>query len=334
MSDQQYESGKPPAKLRDVAEMAGVSIATASKALNGRVHVHPATRDKVLRTAEKLSFAGKISSKHTGTVGLITSDLDGRFSIPILMGAEDAFGTGRVSVMLCDARGDSIREQYHLQALLEKNVDGLILVGSTTDPRKSLGHDLPVPVVYVYAPSEDPTDLSLVPDDRQAGAEAAVYLVRSGRSRIAHITGDVAYTAARDRAAGVEAALAEAKLPLAGGETLYGAWSESWGRTATERLINGGVDFDAILCGSDQIARGALEILREHQIAVPSQVAVMGLDNWHLFVEGGRPLLTSVDMNLEGLGRAAAQRLSEAIGGQVAQGIERMPCKLVVRESA
>jgi LacI family transcriptional regulator len=72
------------------------------------------------------------------------------------MGAEDAFGAGKVNVFLCDARDDTIREQHHVQALLSRGVDGLIVVGSRTDPRPSLGRDLPVPVVYAYAPSEGP----------------------------------------------------------------------------------------------------------------------------------------------------------------------------------
>ena len=131
------------------------------------------------------SLAGR-----TGTVGLLTSDLEGRFSIPILMGAEDAFGAGEVAVFLCDARGDAIREQHHVRALLGRRVDGLIVVGSRTDPRPSLGRDLPVPVVYAYAPSDDPADLSIVPDTGDAGRVAVAQLLACGRTRIAPISGD------------------------------------------------------------------------------------------------------------------------------------------------
>lgn len=91
----------------------------------------------------------------TGTAGLLTNDIEGRFSLPILMGAEDAFGAGKISVFLCDARDDTICEQYYLNALLGRRVNGLIVVGNRTDPRASLGRELPVPVVYAYAPSTD-----------------------------------------------------------------------------------------------------------------------------------------------------------------------------------
>jgi LacI family transcriptional regulator len=183
------------ATLRDVAALAGVSVPTASKAINNRSHVHAATRSRVLAAAEQLGFAPNALARglldgRTGTVGLLTSDLVGRFSLPILMGAEDAFGAGRTSVFLCDARGDTIRERHHLAALLARQVDGLIVVGSRTDPRPSLGRELPIPVVYVYAESDDPADLSLVPDNVGAGALAVEHLLAMGRRRIAHVGGD------------------------------------------------------------------------------------------------------------------------------------------------
>jgi LacI family transcriptional regulator len=162
------------ATLTDVARIAGVSIATASKAINGRDEVAPSTRKRVIDAAEQLSFtpnalARSLTEGRSGTVGLLTSDLEGRFVLPVLMGAEDAFGAGAINVFLCDARGDSIREQHHLKALLNRRVDGIIVVGRSTDPRPSLGQDLPVPVVYAYAPSNDPRDTSLVPDNRAGG---------------------------------------------------------------------------------------------------------------------------------------------------------------------
>ncbi|MFU8947848.1 LacI family DNA-binding transcriptional regulator [Mycetocola zhadangensis] len=323
--------------LRDVANLAGVSVATASKALNGRDQVHPDTRARVVLAAEKISFtpnalAQGLIAGQTGTVGLITGDLDGRFSLPILMGAEDAFGKGKMSVFLCDARGDSIREQYHLDALLSRRVDGLIVVGSRTDPRPSLGRNLPVPVVYAYAPSTDENDLSLVPDDVQGGADSVDFLVARGRRKIAHITGQMDYTAAQDRARGIESTLSAHGLPLIGG-TQYGSWTEQWGRNATARLIEQHPDVDGILCGNDQIARGALDTLREAGWEVPGRVSVMGYDNWEVFTTGARPHLTSVDINLEALGALAARRLFEAIDGDVRSGIESLPCRIVPRET-
>lgn len=325
------------ATLRDVAKLAGVSVATASKALNGQPQVRAETRERVVRAAEQLSFspntlAQGLITQRSGTVGLLTSDLEGRFSIPILMGAEDAFGSDQTSVFLCDARGDSIREKHHLRALLSRRVDGLIVVGARPDSRPSLG-ELPIPVVYAYAPSDDPGDISLVTDNIGGGRTAVDHLIRCGRRRIAHITGDPGYGAAQDRARGALDRLAEEGLALSGGEVWFGMWSEAWGRGATRMLLERDPQVDAIFAGSDEIARGVLDVLHEERIDVPSRVAVIGFDNWSVLAANSRPPLTTIDLNLEQLGRIAAQRLSAAMEGHPASGVETFPVRLITRES-
>jgi LacI family transcriptional regulator len=327
-----------PATLRDVAALAGVSIATVSKALNGREHVRAETRVRVEKAAEKLHFvpntlAQGLLTGRTGTVGLLTSDLEGRFSIPVMMGAEDAFGAGSTSVLLCDARGDSIREQHHLRTLLSRRIDGLIVVGDTTNPRESLGQDIPVPVVYAYAPSFDPRDVSVVSDNVGAGRLAAEHLLDCGRSRIGYISGDVGYAAARDRVSGAAAALQSAGLELLGGEAVYGAWSEGWGRGATRTMLARYPELDAVLCGSDQIARGVLDALREAGRDVPGDIAVMGHDNWEQIAANSRPPLSTIDMNLEELGKIAANLLVEAIDLSSQPGVRSVSCRLVARGS-
>ena len=156
---------EPPKKrgrttLADVAQLAGVSVATVSKALNGRHDISEETRTIVLEASQKLSFrpnslARGLLSGQTNTVGLLTNDLEGRFSLPILMGAEDAFGARQLSVFLCDARGDAIRERHHINSLLDRQVDGLLVVADQANPRPPLPGNISVPVVYAYGPSTD-----------------------------------------------------------------------------------------------------------------------------------------------------------------------------------
>jgi LacI family transcriptional regulator len=98
-------------------------------------------------------------------------------------------------------------------------------------------------------------------------------------------------------------------------------------------LLERHADMDAVLCGSDQIARGVVEILRERGHRVPEDVAVMGFDNWQVLTSASRPPLTSVDMNLEQVGRAAAQALFGAIDGIPRSGVETLPCRVVIRGS-
>jgi len=324
--------------LSDVAARAGVSIATASKALNGRGDVAESTRARVLSIAAELSFTPNAMARgllagRTGTVGLLTSDLEGRFMLPILMGAEDAFGAGRINVFLCDARGDTIREQHHLRELLSRRVDGIIVVGRQTDPRESLGQEIPVPVVYAYAPSDDSRDLSLTPDNVAGGRQAVEHLLACGRTRIAHVSGDPAYAAAQDRLTGARAALADAGLELVG-DPMFAEWSEHWGRDAVAMLLQRHPEIDAIFCGSDQIARGALDSARDFGRSVPEDLAVIGYDNWEVLAENSRPELTSIDANLQQLGRQAAQKVFEAIDGvDIGSGVRHLPVRLIIRGS-
>ncbi|MEL5990569.1 LacI family DNA-binding transcriptional regulator [Microbacterium phosphatis] len=324
--------------LRDVAAQARVSLATASKALNDRGDVAPATRDRVRAAADALGFtpnhvARGLLAGRSGTVGLLTSDLEGRFVIPILMGAEDAFGAGQVNVFLCDARGDAIREQHHLQALLSRRVDGIIVVGRQTDQRPSLGQDLPVPVVYAYAPSDDPHDLSLTPDNYSGGRLAIEHLLSIGRTRIAHVSGDPAYAAAQDRLAGARAALDHAGLALVG-DPMFASWTEHWGRDATRALLERHPDIDAVFAGSDQIARGVLDAVHATGRRVPDDVAVIGYDNWEALATGSTPEITSIDAGLQNLGRQAAQRVFDAIDGvDTGEGTHHLPVRLVIRGS-
>lgn len=325
------------ATVNDVAEMAGVSKGTVSKVLNGKAGISPSTRAQVEDAAQKLSFRpnplarGLLGGK-TGTVGLLTNDLEGRFSLPILMGAEDALGAGKLSVFLCDARGDAIREQYHLEALLNRRVDGLIVVGYNTEPRQSLGRDLPVPTVYAYAPSLDPKDTSVITDNYQAGRMGINHLLSAGREKIAYIGGDHNFVAATQRAAGAEKAIAEASLKLAI-PPIFGPWSEAWGRQATKTVLDSAPEVDAIMCGSDQIARGVMDTVLESGRRIPEDVAVLGHDNWQIFARESRPPLSSIDMNLEKMGQLAAQLLFSAMDGVREPGVHAIDGKVVTRGS-
>ena len=324
--------------IADVAALAQVSIGTASKALNGRGQLREQTRERVLAAAEQLGFqpnalARGLLSGRSYTVGLITTDSFGRFTIPIMLGAEDALGAGQISVFLCDGRGDPIREQHYIRTLMARRVDGIIVTGRRIDPRPPINVRLTVPVVYAMTQSANPDDCSLIPDDEQGGRIAVEHLLATGRTRIGHITGPERFLASRSRARGAQQALAAAGLELAGPGVLYGEWSERWGRQAAHVLVQSVPDLDAIFCGSDQIARGVADGLRELGSDVPGRIALVGFDNWDVMAANCRPPLTTVDMNLTELGRMAADRLLAAIEGTPSHGAYRHPCRLVVRES-
>ncbi len=332
--------GRQAPTIRDVARLAGVSIGTASKALNANGRLSAETRGRVLRVAGEIgyrpnSLAQSLHRARSMTVGILSNDSFGRFAFPIVEALERRLFDHGIAVFMCNATDDPLRERRHIEQLLNKRVDGLVVTARRADRREPIE---PVarglPVVYVYSQVESPDALCLLPDDRGGAALAVTHLALLGRRRIAHITGPQRFEAVRLREEGYRDALAQSGLTARAEECLAGEWSEDWGREAVERLFrHGRAPPDALFCGNDQIARGAIEALRDLGRSVPGDVAVVGFDNWEVMAKGARPPLTSVDMNLDALGRAAGECLLDMMSGRALAGVRRLPCSLVVRES-
>jgi LacI family transcriptional regulator len=306
-------------KLADVARVAGVSVGTVSKALNGRGNLRQETREHVREVADRLGFVvdarGRgLSSGRTYTVGFLTTDSFGRFALPILMGAEDALSVGQMAVILCDTRDDHAREESLLRSLRSRRVDGLVVTGRSTDPREPVAMD--IPVVYAFTPpaatDDGPGEYAVLSDDAAGARLACEHLLSTGRRRILHVTGPERHRSARVRG---EVILGTAGERLAA-PVMYGSWSEEWGRRAIDLAEASGTPFDAVCCGSDQIARGVLDRLRERGVDVPDQVAVTGYDNWDVMALAARPALTTVDPCLTEVGTRAGAMLLDLIEGR------------------
>jgi LacI family transcriptional regulator len=331
--------GRHGPTIRDVARLAGVSIGTASKALNSNGRLRQETRDKVTAVAREIGYrpndmAQSLHRTRSMTVGVLSTDSFGRFTLPIFQALEEEFADQGIAIFMCNATDDPERERQHLDQLLGKRIDGLVVTARRADKRPPIqapAHGLPI--VYVFSQADDPDALCLLPDDEGGAVLAVEHLASLGRKRIAHITGPETFEAVRLRRAGYASALAAARLPEIEGFYLSGAWSEAWGREAAERLFSGKTPPDALFCGNDQIARGAADALRERGISVPGAVAIVGFDNWDVVVGATRPPLTSVDMNLTDLGSQAGLSLMRLIAGESLAGVQRLPCTLVVRES-
>jgi LacI family transcriptional regulator len=192
---------------------------------------------------------------------------------------------------------------------------------------------LPFPVVYAHTPSMDPDDLCVMVDDVGAGRLAAEHLMDVGRRRIAHISGPADFAAVAKRAKAFTRAVEEAGLRPVGG-VRTGFWCEAWGREAANSIIAEYPDVDAIYCGSDLLARGAADALREAGRSVPDDIALVGTDNWRLIAESARPTLTTVDLNMTLVGRRAAEALVKAIDGNRGHGRLTVRATLVVRGSS
>ncbi|HEX7108192.1 MAG TPA: LacI family DNA-binding transcriptional regulator [Aestuariivirga sp.] len=323
--------------IRDVARLAGVSLGTASKALSGQGRMRPETRRNVEQVAKDIGFhpndlAQSLHRNRSYTVGIISNDNFGRFTFPIVEALEEQLANERFAVFMSNATDDPERERAHVAALMAKRVDGFVVTARRADRRPKL--QIPAngpPVIYVFSRADDEDALCLLPDD-EGGARLGVdHLIRLGRKRIAHVTGPERFEAVRLRRDGWQKSLRAAGIE---GSYLSGVWSEQWGRESVSKLFaDKRTAPDAVFCGNDQIARGVIDALRERSIYVPADVSVVGFDNWEVMAEAARPPLTTIDMNLEEMGRETGRLLVELIGGKHLHGTRRLPCSLVIRDS-
>lgn len=332
-------AGRRGLTIHDVARAAAVSIGTASKALNGTGHLRQETRETVLAKARELGYrpndlAQSLHRARSMTVGLLTNNSFGRFSFPIVEALEQTLSDEGIAVFMCNATDDPERERQHIDQLMRKRVDGLVVTARRADKRPPI--DLPgLPIVYVYSQPDDEDAFCLLPDDEGGAVLAVEHLLSLGRRRIAHIAGPERFDAVRLRHSGYVRALAAAGIACDPAICRNGPWTESWGRDAIAQLFDGPAPRpDAVFCDNDQLARGASEALRERGVAVPQDVAIVGFDNWDVMTLAARPQLSSIDMNLSTLGREAGKALLALISGRPMHGVRQLPCSLVIRQSS
>ncbi|MFG3241990.1 LacI family DNA-binding transcriptional regulator [Streptomyces sp. NPDC048157] len=319
--------------LSDVAAVAGVSLSTASRALNGGGRVSAATRSRIAEAARRLDFrpnalAQSFALGRSRTIGILAQNARGAFTEPVLVGAVTHLGSREQACLLYDTGFDPESMADGVRRLLARRVDGVLVIGDGLLAHiRSVTAEFSVPVAYAFGITDRADDSCYVPDSRMAGRLAGGHLLSLGRRHIAHITGEAADAAATGREQGLTASLAEAGLSPAT-ETLRGDWSRAWGATACRRLIDSGARFDAVFCGNDQIALGVESVLRESGRRVPDDVALVGVDNWEYVISGQHTRhLTTVDMGLAALGAAAAAQVAD---GRDAPGMHAHPCTLVV----
>jgi LacI family transcriptional regulator len=326
--------------IRDVAQLANVSPATVSKVLNGAPYVSAGARQRVLDAIDKLNYrpntiARSLRKSHTATIGLVTDDLEGVFTMAMMHSLEEAASAQGFSVFLCNSYGEMARERAHLEVLLAKQVSGIILmsgykVRERSAPALELGS---VPVVYLYQYTRDIEVPCIIPDDLGGGQIGTRHLLELGRRRIALINGPVHFEAVQQRLDGYQQELKAHGVPFDPALVRTGKWHEQSGYELAHELMGLPQPPDAIFCASDSLAAGALDALHELRIRVPEDVSVVGFDNRY-FSSHQRPPLTTVALPLYEMGLLAGELLLSAIQGKPpAAEVRRVPCTLVKRQS-
>jgi DNA-binding LacI/PurR family transcriptional regulator len=308
----------PPPTLADVARAAGVSVATASRVLNGSARVRPDTRKQVEDAITLLGYVRNRAAwgdqqRSTGSVAFVVCEEGTRlfadsFFARILWAASRRFAARDMQLVLLTVQSSRHYRARATRFLRSGHVDGALFVSMHTRHPMDLS-GLGIPVVVGGRPLGDgASELSYVDVDNRGGAELAVrHLVASGRTTIATVAGPLDMAAGVDRLAGYRAVLAESGLSD-DGLIAYGDFGQASGDHGMIRLLERRPDIDAVFAGSDLMAAGVLRALRRTGRQVPDEVAVIGFDDSPL-ARRTDPPLTTVRQPIEMMGTRMAQEL-------------------------
>lgn len=322
------------ATIRDVARLAEVSVASASRALNGLDSVAEDTRERVLKAAKLLRYvphsgARSLSTRRTDTVGLILPDLYGEFFSELIRGVDLAAREKGLHLLVSSSHGDALEAATAMQSMRGR-VDGLLVMSAHVDATllsESLDPDMPIVLLNTaIGGARRPT---FQVDNRRGAFEVVRHLVETGRRRIAHVAGPADNEDARERRRGYEDALAPGAKAL----VVQGDFSEESGRRAAGDLLDRPDRPDAIFAANDNMAVGCLLALRERGLACPADVALAGFDDIPLarLVE---PALTTAGVDIADLGRRALRRLWAGMEtGDLEGTSETVRPSLIVRRS-
>ncbi len=341
--------------LADVALAAGVSSTTASLVLSGRgaeLRISDAVQQRVREVAESLGYRPNIlsvglrrgSSLALGFVSdtVATSQLAG----DLIKGALEAAHERGLMLFIAESEGDPKVERRLLNALLDRQVDGVILASMFTQTRRlpsGLDH-APAVLLNALTPDAQPGISSVVPDELEAGRAAARLLLDAGHRSI-HLVGagpgpgdtPPGTVAGSERLQGILEVLDDAGLRPASGY-LVEDWLPPYGWHATTRILEGGGAGSAIITFNDRLAFGAYQALHEAGLEVPHDMSIVSFDDAPI-AEWLRPGLTTFAIPHYELGRRAVDLLLETISGRGRDGVapspavHRLPMPLRTRDS-
>jgi LacI family transcriptional regulator len=329
-------------KLRDVAELAGVSEATASRVLGNSRPVGEQYRDRVLAAAAKLDYepnphARALAQARDASVGVVVHDVSDPYFSEIVRGALGAAEAGGRMVLICNTYRDPGREIAYIRHFRAQQVDALLLAGSGQLDRtvsaqiaaEILGFERAGGRVALIGRHQAAGDCVL-PDNIDGGRQMADHLVQLGHDKIGVISGPEGLTTNFDRLVGFRSRLAELGAKLPEDHIVVGDFTRTGGESAAASLLQNAPDLSAIFALNDVMAIGVMSWLRRQGARVPRDVSVAGFDDIPV-AEDMQPALTTVRVPMEEMGRRA---FMVAVGAQT-KGfhVEHLSTELVVRES-
>jgi LacI family transcriptional regulator len=327
------------ARLEDVAHHAGVSTATVSRVLNQPDLVRRTLRDRVEASINDLGYvahgaARALASRRSRIIGAIVPTIDNAIfssSIQSLQKRASEFG---YTLLLASSDYSLDREKKECQALLEQNIDGLILVGEEHDPAVfSMLKSKQVPYVNIWCYNEDSEHPNIGFDNYLAAKQITQYLLDLGHRQIAMIAGVVTENdRASARLNAVMDTLNDAGLAAENDSILQRDYQVSSGRDAAKQLLKLDKQPTAIICGNDVLALGALFECQAQGLKVPSDISIVGYDGLEIAAQV-TPALTTVVIPSIQMGVLAAEFLISTINKKPIQSKIKLEAELAIRET-
>jgi len=337
--------------IKDVAKRAGVAPITASRVINNSGYVKESTRQRVEAAVEALGYvpnriARSLRSKRTHTLGLVLSDITNPFWTTVARGVEDGASGQGFSVILCNTDESPAKEHDYVRVLLQKQVDGFLLVPAHSDAHSAaLILKQSVPLVVIDRTVPLPVDI--VRSDSEGGAyDLTRHLLELGHRRIAMLSGPREVSTAADRVTGYQRALTEAGIACPETDqqedfskghrmVIYGTFTRQGGYAMAKEVLAITPRPTALFAANNFIAIGAYRALRETGLDVPGDVSLVAFDdlppNFSL-----EPFLTVVAQRAYDMGQTATRqllkRLTEGPGDQPEEVL--LPTDLIVRGSS
>ncbi|AJJ61664.1 ribose operon repressor [Yersinia aldovae 670-83] len=311
--------------MKDVARLAGVSTSTVSHVINKNRFVSDAIRDKVLAAVKQLNYAPSalarsLKLKETRTIGMLVTASSNPFYSEVVRGVERSCYERGYSLILCNTEGDIDRMSRSIETLMQKRVDGLLLMCTESHcPSQDILRCYPsLPIIMMdWAPFEGVNDV--IQDNSLLGGEMATsYLIARGYTRIACIAGPQDKTPAKERLEGYRQAMNRAGLVIPSEYEVVSDFEFGGGLVAMKQLLALPKPPEAVFTSNDAMAVGVYQALYQAGLSIPQDMAVIGYDDIEI-AQYMTPPLTTIHQPKDSLGELAIDTLIHRLNNPEAE---------------
>lgn len=330
--------------IHDIARKLNITASTVSRALNDNPRISTATKKIVQKTAEQLNYqpnhiAAALRNGKSNILGIIVPWADRNIFSSAIRGMEDIANGAGYNVMICQTYESPEKEVANVQALLNARVDGIIV----SQAKNTLNYDHFIKVkergipLILFDRSNDELEVShVVIDDFQGAYKATEHLIQQGCIRIAHFTNTRKISIYKERLRGYREALVNNGLPYEESLVIESDLQLEDGRTSMRQLLNRKERPDAVFSASAYGVLGALQVLKENNVKIPDEVALVGFAN-EPFTSFTDPSLSTVEQHSMRLGNAAAEIFLQEISNKTKKFIPQkivLKPELIIRQSS